>query len=70
MTDSIRPKYEELGLLEYENAPSDFEIDWAEITKPLQLRANRQESNEQAKAVAEMLNQTVYLILILNRKSG
>ena len=58
LTDSIRPKYEELGLLEYENAPSDFEIDWAEITKPLETSEQIvKESDEQAKAVAEMLNQ-------------
>ena len=58
LTDSIRPKYEELGLLEYENAPNDFEIDWAEITKPLETSEQIvKESNEQAKAVAEMLNQ-------------
>ena len=58
LTDSIRPKYEELGLLEYENAPSDFEIDWAEITKPLESSEQIvKESNEQAKAVAEMLTQ-------------
>ena len=57
LTDSIRPKYEELGLLEYENAPSDFEIDWAEITKPLETSEQIvKESDEQAKAVAEMLN--------------
>ena len=58
LTDSIRPKYEELGLLEYENAPSDFEIDWAEITKPLETSEQIvKDSDEQAKAVAEMLNQ-------------
>ena len=58
LTDSIRPKYEELGILEYEHAPSDFEIDWAEITKPLESSEQIvKESNEQAKAVAEMLNQ-------------
>ena len=58
LTDSIRPKYEELGLLEYENAPSDFEIDWAEITKPLETSEQIvKETDEQAKAVAEMLNQ-------------
>ena len=58
LTDSIRPKYEELGLLEYENSQSDFEIDWADITKPLESSEQIvKESNEQAKAVAEMLNQ-------------
>ena len=53
LTDSVRPKYEALGILEYENAPSDFEIDWAEITKPL-------ESSEQVKAESdEMLAEII-----------
>ena len=36
LTDSIRPKFEALGLLEYENAPDDFEVDWVELEKPLE----------------------------------
>ena len=36
LTDSVRPKFEALGLLEYENAPDDFECDWAELEKPLE----------------------------------
>ena len=36
LTESVRPLYDELGLLEYEVAPSDFEIDWAELNKPLE----------------------------------
>ncbi len=36
LTDSVRPKFEALGLLEYENAPDDFECDWAELKKPLE----------------------------------
>tara|TARA_B100001250_G_scaffold326653_1_gene290687 strand:- start:1495 stop:2601 length:1107 start_codon:yes stop_codon:yes gene_type:complete len=36
LTDSVRPKFEALGLLEYENAPDDFECDWAEMNKPLE----------------------------------
>ena len=36
LTDSVRPKYEALGILEYEHAPSDFECDWAEMKKPLE----------------------------------
>ena len=48
LTDSVRPKYEELGILEYEHAPSDFEIDWAEITKPL-------ESSDQVKAESDAM---------------
>ena len=36
LTDSVRPKFEALGLLEYEHAPDDFECDWAEMKKPLE----------------------------------
>ena len=36
LTDKIRPKFEALGLLEYENAPDDFECDWNELKKPLE----------------------------------
>jgi hypothetical protein len=33
---TVRPKFEALGLLEYEHAPDDFECDWAEMKKPLE----------------------------------
>jgi hypothetical protein len=36
LTDTVRPKFEALGLLEYEKAPDDFECDWAEMKKPLE----------------------------------
>ena len=36
LTDRVRPKFEALGLLEYENAPDDFECDWNELEKPLE----------------------------------
>ena len=36
LTDEVRPKFEALGLLEYEHAPDDFECDWAEMRKPLE----------------------------------
>lgn len=35
LTDKIRPKFEALGVLEYENLVDDGEIDWAEMSKPL-----------------------------------
>jgi hypothetical protein len=35
MTDAIRPKFEELGILEYENLASDGDIDWAALERPL-----------------------------------
>lgn len=35
LTEKIRPKFEELGILEFESLPSDSNIDWAELSKPL-----------------------------------
>ena len=54
LTDSIRPKYEELGILEYENAASDYEIDWAEISKPLETSEEvKKDSDEMLAAIQE-----------------
>ena len=54
LTESIRPKYEELGILEYENAASDFEIDWAEISKPLESSDQvKKDSDEMLAAIQE-----------------
>lgn len=36
LTDTIRPKFEALGVLEYENLIDDGEIDWAEMSRPLE----------------------------------
>ncbi|CAA0118540.1 Uncharacterised protein [Halioglobus japonicus] len=35
LTEAIRPKFEELGLLEFEHLPDDGTIDWVEMSKPL-----------------------------------
>lgn len=35
LTDNIRPLFEQLGILQYENLIDDGEIDWAELSKPL-----------------------------------
>ena len=35
LTDKVRPKFEELGILQFENLVDDGEIDWAELSKPL-----------------------------------
>ena len=35
LTDRIRPKFEELGILEYENLATDGDIDWASLERPL-----------------------------------
>ena len=35
LTDSVRPKFEALGILEYENLVSDGDIDWAVLSESL-----------------------------------
>ena len=35
LTDSVRPLFERLGMLEYENLRDDGDIDWAELSRPL-----------------------------------
>lgn len=35
LTDKIRPRFEALGLLEYENKPCDGDVDWASLERPL-----------------------------------
>jgi hypothetical protein len=35
LTEKIRPRFEELGLLEFESLPDDAGIDWAELSRPL-----------------------------------
>ncbi len=35
LTDKIRPKFEELGILEFENLATDGDIDWTALERPL-----------------------------------
>ena len=35
LTDSVRGKFDKLGLLEYEDAQSDIDVDWADLSRPL-----------------------------------
>ena len=35
LTDQIRPKFEEMGVLDFENLATDGDIDWRELEKPL-----------------------------------
>ncbi|MBL4619501.1 MAG: ferritin-like domain-containing protein [Marinicaulis sp.] len=37
LTESVRPKFEALGVLHYENAASDAEIDWNSSERPLEV---------------------------------
>ena len=35
LTDSVRENFDKLGILEYEDAQSDYEVDWADLSRPL-----------------------------------
>jgi len=35
LTDTVRPKFEALGILQFENLLDDGDIDWAELSRPL-----------------------------------
>lgn len=39
LTDRIRPKFEEMGVLDFENLATDGDIDWRELEKPLMAPA-------------------------------
>ena len=36
LTDRIRPKFEEMGVLDFEHAATDGDLDWRELEKPLE----------------------------------
>jgi len=35
LTDKVKPLYDELGVLDYQDWPTDGEIDWASLSRPL-----------------------------------
>jgi hypothetical protein len=35
LTEAVRPRYEELGLMQFAGLPNDGDIDWADLGKPL-----------------------------------
>ena len=35
LTEKIRPRFDELGLLAFETLPDDGAIDWEELSRPL-----------------------------------
>ena len=35
LTDEVRPRFEELGILDYESMADDGDIDWAKLERPL-----------------------------------
>jgi hypothetical protein len=46
LTDKIRPKFEELGILDYENLATDGDIDWSALERPLDTQ--EAQSHEQS----------------------
>jgi hypothetical protein len=46
LTESVKPKFEALGVLHYENAATDAEIDWASLERPLETGPIRQVAAE------------------------
>ena len=56
MTDKIRPKFEELGILDFENLPDDGDIDWKAMERPLDV--TEAQSAEQA-ALQEQMEKIV-----------
>ncbi|MEM1153270.1 MAG: ferritin-like domain-containing protein [Pseudomonadota bacterium] len=50
LTDKIRPKFEELGILDYENLATDGDIDWSALERPLDT--DEAQSHEQSMLAA------------------
>src|SRR5210317_1325975 len=50
LTDKIRPKFEELGILDYENLTTDGDIDWSALERPLDT--GEAQSHEQSMLAA------------------
>jgi hypothetical protein len=38
LTDHVRPKYEALGILQFENLVDDGQVDWADVSAPFLAR--------------------------------
>ena len=55
LTDIVLPLYEELNLLSFADEQSDFEVDWAEMNKPLETSKEvDKQSEQQLKASQEL----------------
>ena len=48
LTDKVKPLYDSLGVLEYEDWPTDGEIDWATLERPL----DKSEEAEEGKIIS------------------
>ena len=60
LTDKVLPLYEKLGLLGFADAESDFEVDWAVMTKPLETSKEIDKQSEQElKASQKIMGEAV-----------
>ena len=50
LTDAVRPRFEELGILDYESMADDGDIDWAKLERPLDT--SEAQSHEQSMLAA------------------
>ena len=55
LTDKVLPLYEKLGLLGFADADSDFEVDWAVMTKPLESSKEIDQQSEQELKVSQKI---------------
>ncbi|MEM8560719.1 MAG: ferritin-like domain-containing protein [Pseudomonadota bacterium] len=53
LTDKIRPKFEELGILDYENLATDGDIDWSALERPLDTEEAQSHEQSMLAAFAE-----------------
>jgi hypothetical protein len=56
MTDSVRPKFEAMGILDFESLPDDGDIDWKVLERPLDT--SEAQSYEQA-AIKEHMDKVI-----------
>ena len=56
MTENVRPKFEAMGILDFENLPDDGDIDWKAMERPLDT--SEAQSYEQA-AIKEHMNKVI-----------
>jgi hypothetical protein len=54
ITDRVRPLYEALGVLKYENLVDDGQIDWAKLEEPLPEYATNSETSAKESTIREL----------------
>ena len=64
LTDKVLPLYEKLGLLDFADADSDFEVDWAVMTKPLETSKEIDKQSEQELKISQKIMQEATASLV------